>query len=170
MRKSSLRPIGARALKSAIDTLRSHLLGATVLELFAGQGRFSYAALLEGAQSSLMIEMHKDTARRLFALRPKKIPTDRVHQVLCQDVWKFLERPTGDLYDIIFVDPPFEDWNDDLEKKLFQSIIPFCHRGTILLVKYPSQMLLSSEHPEFKLWKINQFGESKLAYFSYGES
>lgn len=167
---SSLRPIGARALKSAIDTLRPHLQGASILDLFAGQGRFSYAALWEGAKSSVMIEKHKDTARRLSALRPKKIPLERTHQVICQDVWTFLEKPPTDLYDIIFVDPPFEDWNLELEKNIFKSVVPFCRVGTILLVKYPSQMLISNDYPGFRLWKLNQFGEATLAYFSYGEA
>lgn len=168
--RPSLRPIGARALKSAMDTLRPYLPGALVLDLFAGQGRFSYAALSEGASSTTMIEKHPATARELSALRPKKLSSSQESRVLCQDVWLFLKKPAGALYDIIFVDPPFTDWTPSMEKELFQLLLGFAKPGTILLVKYPSEMLISSEHPGFSMWKINHFGESQLAYFTYGES
>ena len=152
-----------------MDSLRPYLAGAKVLDLFAGQGRFAYAALLEGAKSATLVEKHRSTASALLGLRPKKIPSERTSLVLCQDVWTFLAKPSSDLYDVIFADPPFKHWNAELEKKLFISLPPFAKQGTILLVKYPSEMLISSEHPGFKLWKINHFGESQLAYFNYGE-
>lgn len=167
---TSLRPIGARALKSVMDTLRPYLPGSKILDLFAGQGRFSYGALLEGAQSAILVEKHAPTAHSLLKLRPKKIPAERTSRVVCEDVWKFLDRDSTDLYDVIFADPPFRDWNEAFEKTLFQKLTAFSKRGTILLVKYPSEMLISSEHTGFKLWKINHFGESQLAYFNYGES
>ncbi|NBT58421.1 hypothetical protein EBT16_06520 [bacterium] len=168
--RPSLRPIGARALKSAIDTLRPHIPGTNILDLFAGQGRFSYAALSEGASSATLIEKDPRTAKELQTLRPNKLKPDQASRVLCLDVWKFLKQPNGDLYDIIFADPPFDDWTASMEKDLFAKLLPFSKPGTILLVKYPSEMLISSEHPGFSLWKINHFGESQLAYFIYGES
>lgn len=166
----SLRPVGARALKSAMDTLRPFLAGAQVLDLFAGQGRFSFSALQEGASAALLIEKNPRTARELEGLRPKKIPQERKSTILRKDVWDFLDKPKGDLYDIVFADPPFQDWSAELEQRLFSLLAKFSKPGTILLVKYPKQMLLSSSHSGFKLWKINHFGESQLAYFTYGES
>jgi 16S rRNA (guanine966-N2)-methyltransferase len=168
--RPSLRPVGARALKSAMDTLRPHLAGAKILDLFAGQGRFSYAALTEGASYACLVEKHPQTAKELNSLRPKKLASSQISEVLCQDAWKFLAHPTGDLYDIIFADPPFDDWTPLIEKDLFKHLLNFSKPGTILLVKYPAEMLISSEHPGFSMWKINHFGESQLAYFTYGES
>lgn len=167
--RPSLRPIGARALKSTMDTLRPHLPGATILDLFAGKGRFSFSALNEGAASATLVEKDTQTARELPTLRPRKLKPNQISHVLCQDVWKFLKQSKGALYDIIFVDPPFGDWTPEMQKDLFSMLIPFSKPGTILLVKYPSEMLISSEHPGFSLWKINHFGESQLAYFIYGD-
>ncbi|MFM8269050.1 MAG: RsmD family RNA methyltransferase, partial [Pseudomonadota bacterium] len=147
-----------------------HLPGSHVLDLFAGQGRFSYSALAEGAACATLVENNTVTARELSTLRPKKIPSSQESRVFCQDAWTFLAENSGDLYDIIFADPPFEDWNSQMETKLFNLVSHFCKPGTILLVKYPSEMLISSEHPGFSMWKINHFGESQLAYFTYGQS
>jgi len=153
-----------------MDSLRPSLAGATVLDLFAGQGRFSFASLEHGAVKAVMVEKNRDTARNLPSLRPKKLSPHLETHILCQDVWQFLKNPDGVLYDIIFADPPFPDWTSELEKNLFAALPAFCHPGTILLVKIPSAVLLSSHHPGFTLWKINHFGESQLAYFTYGKS
>jgi len=167
---SSLRPVGARALKSAMDTLRPYLAGASILDLFAGKGRFAYAALENGAEKALLVEKNRTTAQQLEGLRPKKLSAHHSSRVLCKDVWKFLESPHTVLYDIIFVDPPFSEWNESYEKKLFAALPERCHPGTILLVKIPSTVLISSHHPGFTLWKITYFGESQLAYFTYDKA
>lgn len=167
-KRSQLRPVGARALKSALDTLRPFLTGMKVLDLYAGQGRFGFGALLEGAQCAVLVEHDALTVRELRALRPKKIPTERMSQIICQDVWNFLSQPHPELYDVIFVDPPFEEMTSELVNRLFFSLKNFAHPGTILLVKTPSQMLISTDDTPFKLWKITQFGEAQLAYFTYG--
>lgn len=163
-----LRPIGSRALKSCIDTLRPHLFGARILEIFAGQGRFSFAALSEGAISTLLIEKNKTLAKELKNHVPKKLGSGKTIEILCQDAWTFLSSPPlAPDFDIIFADPPFPQW-DTLDQSQFFSLIGhFCKSGTIFLVKTPSRMLLSSEHPRFALWKLTHFGESQFAYFLY---
>lgn len=163
-----LRPIGSRALKSCIDTLRPHLFGATVLELFAGQARFSFEALLQGASSALLIEKNPQIARELKTKIPKKMPVEKRIEILCQDVWAFLNHPSSDLrFDIILADPPFPQWETLNQTEFFSLVTPFCKPGTIFLVKTPSRMLLSSVHPGFTLWKLTHFGESQFAYFLY---
>jgi 16S rRNA (guanine(966)-N(2))-methyltransferase RsmD len=165
---TELRPIGSRALKSCIDTLRPHLFGSRILELFAGQGRVSFAALSEGAISTLLIEKNKILAKELKNHIPKKLGSDKTIEILCQDAWTFLSSPPrAPGFDIIFADPPFPQW-DKLDQSHFFSLIGhFCKSGTIFLVKTPSRMLLSSEHPRFSLWKLAHFGESQFAYFLY---
>lgn len=163
-----LRPIGSRALKSCIDTLRPHLFGAHILELFAGQGRFSFAALAEGAVSTILIEKNKTLTKELKAHIPKKLGSDKNIEILCQDAWSFLSQPPRKMgFDIIFADPPFPQW-DSLDQSHFFSLIGgFCKTGTIFLVKTPSRMLLSTVHPGFTLWKLTHFGESQFAYYLY---
>ena len=153
-----------------MDTLRPYLAGASILDLFAGHGRLAYAALENGAHRALLIEKNRTTAKELEDLRPKKLLKHQESRVLCQDVWTFLKVPGSDLYDIIFADPPFPEWSESFEKQLFAALPSFCHPGTILLVKIPSKVLISSHHPGFTLWKINHFGESQLAYFTYGKT
>lgn len=156
----SLRPLSARALKSTLDTLRPYLAESTVLDLFAGQGRFGLGALEEGASEVVFVENHFQTAQAL-----KK---EGKGQVSVMDVWKYLEGATQK-FDIVFADPPFELWKNDFEIKLLTHAVKALKPGSILLVKHPKGVVLSGAIQELRFWKTSVFGESGLTYFRYGE-
>lgn len=160
--------MGARALKSAIDSLRSHLDGATVLDLYAGQGRFGFAALEAGAAKVVMVEKSARNASELLRLRPKKIPVERELVVVNQTVESFLAHAKNDLYDIVFADPPFPLWEEKgLEMRFMTDLRSVMKQDSIFLVKYPSRMVIFRPHLGFRPWKESRFGESLLAYFIY---
>lgn len=162
-----VRPIGARALKSAIDTLRPQLYQASVLDLFAGQGRFGVTSSDEGINDVTFVEKNRKTASELKTwVGGKQFPKTVKASVVCQDVFLFLETLT-DKFDVVFADPPFPQWNENFEKKLFSSIVKALKPGAIFLVKYPSRMIPSSQLKELRLVKTSSFGESKLVYFEY---
>lgn len=158
-----LRPIGARALKSAGDTLRPYLSDAKVLDLYAGQGRFGIVALEEEAAHVSFVESHRATVGELrkalarYGERAKIFP---------QDVFSFLSSTT-DSFDLIFADPPFPDWTGDFQARLFGAASQRLQAEGIFLVKHPSRVVLSECSERFKPWKSAVFGESTLAYFRY---
>lgn len=164
---NDVRPIGARALKSAIDTLRPHLFEASVLDLFAGQGRFGMAASQEGISSVLFVEKDRNTATELkSSISAPKFPKGITAKVICQDAAIFLEQTT-EKFDVIFADPPFPLWNESFEKSLFTGVTRVLKPNSIFLVKHPSRMLPCSELSGLTLIKESEFGESRLLYFSY---
>lgn len=160
-----MRPIGARALKSAIDTLRPWLTDATVLDLYAGQGRFGVSALEEGAACVTFVEKNPHLASDLR----KATERDRERrQVFARDVMDFL----GDgetTFDIIFADPPFAAWSATFAASLFRAVARRLAPGGFFLVKHPSRVVASVPAEGYKPWKSTAFGESQLLYFKYGE-
>jgi 16S rRNA (guanine966-N2)-methyltransferase len=162
-----VRPIGARALKSAIDTLRPRLFEASVLDLFAGQGRFGIAASEEGISSVTFVEKDRKTAAELkLAISAPRFPKEPNAKVVCQDAAIFLEQ-TQEKFDIVFADPPFPLWSETFEKSLLSAVTRVLKAGSIFLVKHPSRMLPCSEFSRLTLNKESEFGESRLLYFSY---
>jgi 16S rRNA (guanine966-N2)-methyltransferase len=146
-----------------MDTLRPWLTDASVLDLYAGQGRFGISALEEGAKGCLFIEQHARTARELeSALEASD------SKVLSTDVFRFLES-TAEHFDIVFADPPFSLWNKEYEIKLLTRVVKVLNPGSIFLVKHPKRVVLSSPSEDLKHWKTSVFGESGLTYFRYGE-
>ena len=155
MGNPELRPLSARALKSAIDSLRPYLYEANVLDLFAGQGRFGISALEEGAKKVTFVENHSKTAHALkTALEHPSIPKTGERKVLALDVFKYLNE-TEEKFEIVFADPPFPDWQKDYEIKLLTHIVKALSKGSILLVKHPKAMVLSSANANLSVWKMS---------------
>ncbi|MBY0369392.1 RsmD family RNA methyltransferase [bacterium] len=157
----SLRPIGARALTSAGDTLRPLLPGARVLELFAGQGRFGLMALEEGAAWVSFVEKDLRTAQ---ALR-KSLPPDALARVFIDDAMVWCKPDGEPLFDIVFADPPFPLWEAGFDRALAACVKTKLAPESIFLVKGPTRMLPSGPFPGLSFWKHSKFGESTLSYF-----
>lgn len=161
-----MRPLGARALKSAIDTLRPWLLESSVLDLFSGQGRFGLSALEEVARSVTFVE--KD-ARMVDLLRKNCLRYPERATVIHQDAFQFLGTQNHK-FDIIFADPPFALWNEKFSKTLFQNVAQVVKEGSIFLVKHPRRVVACTSFQGFTFWKSSDFGESQLIYFTYGKT
>jgi 16S rRNA (guanine966-N2)-methyltransferase len=160
----SLRPVGARALKSASDTLRPHLESASVLDLYAGKGRFGAMALKEGASKVILVEKDRTTAQALRKTLDRD--SDRA-RVVTGDVFDYLSDPPA-RFDVIFADPPFEDWDERFFPRLAGAVCRALSEDSIFLVKIPSRVVLSVPPPGFSTWKQTRFGESTLTYYRYG--
>lgn len=161
------RPITARALTSAIDSLRPKLMDASVLELYAGHGRFAERALEEGAAFVLLVEKDRKVGSELKQ-RMAKYPAAEVR---ITSVESYLAAPEDGAFDIIFADPPFPFWAEkNFETDLLTGVARRARIGTVFLVKYPKRVVASQAFSSFVQVKSSVFGESKLVYFVYGES
>ncbi len=154
-----LRPIGARALKSASDTLRPYLSGSICLDLYAGLGRWGQMALREGATEVTFVEKAPPTARNLS----KALSKEPRAKVVNADTDRFLGASAKRPHDIVFADPPFPFWNEAFSQGLCDAVKPWLGADCIFLVKHPSRVVLSAAG--FVLWKQTGFGEATLTYF-----
>jgi len=162
-----LRPVGARALKSTIDTLRPYIYGARILDLYAGLGRFGLEALAEEAAHVEFVERDKKSAKTLQEALPKGAKAE-VH---CADVIEFLKKATGAPFDIIFADPPFPLWEEEnFGHELVTAIKRVTSADAILMIKAPSRIEITVRVPEFLAWKQKEYGESNLLFFRRTES
>lgn len=160
-----MRPVGARALKSAIDSLRPWLAGSTVLDLFSGQGRFGTAALEEEAE--LVVFVEKD-AKQAGEIKKTIARYGTRAEVRNQDAFSFLAAGSAK-FDVIFADPPFASWDEPFTGKLAAAVAQVARNGSIFLVKHPTRVVASRTFPGFTHWKSSEFGESQLLYFIYGQ-
>jgi 16S rRNA (guanine966-N2)-methyltransferase len=163
---ADVRPIGARALKSAIDTLRPYLPGSKVLDLYCGQGRFGAAALEEGAEAVTFVDINRTNTKTLASQLKKygDAPT-----LIAMDALDYLKMAAekGHKFDIVFADPPFPFWNEKYSGRLVELVQAVLQSDSIFLVKHPSRVVASLPIYGFAEWKTTQFGESLLIYFKY---
>ena len=106
-----VRPTPDLVKQAVFNSLGARVVGARVLELFAGSGALSLECLSRGAASALCIEKsHKHAA---FIQQNATALPDANLQVRIQDVFTALVQlaQTGEQFDLILADPPYGEKN-----------------------------------------------------------
>jgi len=106
---AATRPTGDR-VREATFSLIGPVEGAAVLDLFAGSGALGLEALSRGAASCVFVERDRDAARVIQANVEKLRLTGAT--ITNRDVAAALreERARRGRYDLVLVDPPYEEW------------------------------------------------------------
>lgn len=91
--------------ETLFNWLGQDLTGRTCLDLFAGSGALGFEAASRGAKRVVMVERDPATFRALQASRAA-LAAEAV-ELKRADALEFLRAEAG-LYDVVFLDPPFE--------------------------------------------------------------
>ena len=117
------RPTSDRAREALFSTLESEfgsMNDLSLLDLYCGSGAVGAEALSRGAAIVLGVdndEKATSVARQNFQLL-EKISGIGTYSVITMSVGKFLDKPADILFDVVFLDPPYELPNNEIEKNL----------------------------------------------------
>jgi 16S rRNA (guanine966-N2)-methyltransferase len=175
-------------VKAAIfSSLGDAVIGARVLDLFAGSGGLGIEALSRGASSAVFVENDRQSAEAIDANLAKTKLNGRVRH---QDVFDFLryaavveaavpaagplaqaspQQQIIEKFTIIFADPPYEKTEAGesfTEKLLTNEALPQLLETDRIFVleKRPDEVL-----PEMKLWHIvrrKKYGATEVLFLS----
>jgi 16S rRNA (guanine966-N2)-methyltransferase len=103
--KTDLRPTMDLVRGAIYSSLGEFIVGAEVLDLFAGSGALGIEALSRGAAHATFVE----NDRRAVAAIEKNLAHARLHGTIhAVDVFSYLDRLAGRAtFDVIFADPPY---------------------------------------------------------------
>lgn len=166
--KSAVRPTMDRVKGAIFSSLGENVIGAGVLDLFAGTGALGIEALSRGAESALFV----DEDRQAIAVIDKNLSkTGFKGRVRQQDVFSFLKQScaTAERFRIVFADPPYETMKSGehfTEKLLRDENLPHLLEldGVFVLEKKPGEML-----PEMRLWRLlrqKKYGATEVLFLS----
>jgi 16S rRNA (guanine966-N2)-methyltransferase len=150
--KHGVRPTMDRVKAAIFSSLAAEIVGARVLDLFAGSGGLGIEALSRGAASVLFVDEDRQST---VAIEKNLAKTKLQGGVRQQDVFEFLKRRApGEQFEIIFADPPYEKnkggerFSEKLlaNEALSQLLQP---DGIFVLEKRPAEQLF-----EIKLWNV----------------
>jgi len=150
--KSGVRPTMDRVKAAIFSSLGEAVIGARVLDLFAGTGALGIEALSRGAASAIFVEDERQSAEAIEKNLAKTNLKGRVRQ---QDVFNFLrQRSNPEKFEIIFADPPYEKFQHGksyTEKLLNNEDLPqlLVSDGVFVLEKWPGEDL-----PESQFWRV----------------
>ena len=103
--KTDVRPTMDRVKAAIFSSLGARVIGARVLDLFAGTGSLGIEALSRGAESVMFVENDLHAVR---AIERNLAQTGLSGRIRRQDVFDFLNHAsTAEPHDLIFADPPY---------------------------------------------------------------
>jgi 16S rRNA (guanine966-N2)-methyltransferase len=165
--KCGVRPTMDRVKAAMFSSLGEAIIGARVLDLFAGSGALGIEALSRGAASATFIENDRQSAE---TIRKNLAKTNLTGRVRLQDVFDFLHRrSTADRFEIIFADPPYEQADNGkshTETLLHNETLPqlLQPNGIFVLEKRPSETV-----SDLKLWRVlrqKTYGATEVLFLS----
>lgn len=119
--KAETRPTTDRVRQAVFSMLGEEVVGARVLDLFAGSGALGLEALSRGAASALFVDEHPAVCRVIHEnLAKSKLKGAEVRQGDALRVLPSLAR-TGAQFDLVFADPPYAHGNVDFTDRLLAS-------------------------------------------------
>jgi 16S rRNA (guanine966-N2)-methyltransferase len=165
--KRGVRPTMDRVKAAIFSSLGDTVIGARVLDLFAGSGALGIEALSRGAASVLFVEGDRQSIAAIKENLAKVNLTGRIRQ---ENVFDFLRRSAGmENFQIIFADPPYEQTKSGeryTEKLLSNEVLPqlLDSDGVFVLEKRPSELI-----PAINLWDVvraRKYGATEVLFLS----
>lgn len=159
------RPTMDRVKESLFAMIQNYLDEAVVLDLFSGSGNLGIEALSEGADVAYLVDKNKKAYEVILQNISKLGIVDA--KAFCLDYAKALREffDRGLLFDIIFIDPPYQT---DLVNKSIFSIVSYglLKEDGILVVE--SNELDKISYPScFEIVKSKKYGDKWVVILRY---
>lgn len=112
---SGLRPTSDKLRETLFNILAPRIVGARVLDGYAGTGAIGIEALSRGADAVTFVE-RESRALELVADNLERCGLREGYAIIRADMGRALARlrDAGDAFDIVLLDPPYADGPDDV--------------------------------------------------------
>ena len=131
---SRTHPMGERIRNALFNKIASELPDAEVLDVFAGTGAVGIEALSRGAKSAVFIERDR-IAQKVITNNIESLNIEDRAKLVRTSVANWLDTAEPQLFDVIFVDPPYHDTQFSTVTKLFGLLKP----GALMVLSHPGR-------------------------------
>ncbi|MBP6601559.1 MAG: 16S rRNA (guanine(966)-N(2))-methyltransferase RsmD [Verrucomicrobiales bacterium] len=165
--RSLTRPTTDRVREAIFSALGDLVIGARVLDLFAGSGSLGIEALSRGATRADFVESHGAACTVLSEnLEKSRLSGGHVHR---RDVPAFLSTLAPSGYDILFADPPYA--RDEEMLNLLTTVInhPALPRALSTNGILVLETLDRGPLPSTELWDLareKSYGSTRVSYLT----
>jgi 16S rRNA (guanine(966)-N(2))-methyltransferase RsmD len=162
----AVRPTADRVKESLFSILPRDLSGARVLDLFAGSGSLSAEALSRGAAEAVLIDSARGAAQAIKTNLAALEFGERA-RVWIAPVAQALRRlsRTGERFDLIFVDPPYEkNWVDKTLRAIAAGDLLWSEG--IVVVEHSARERVATQYGPLVLRDQRRYGSTVLSFFS----
>lgn len=163
-----IRPLRDRVRTALFDTLGEVVVGAEVLDLFAGTGAVGFEALSRGASHATFVDF-SSRAVRIIRENAEKLGYSHKVEILRADVTEAVHRLArlGRKYDLVFIGAPYEKGVAAQALQALSAALPL-RPGAIVVAETFHKDELSDAYPPLSLYDSRTYGETRLTYFRFG--
>lgn len=156
---AATRPTGDR-VREAVFSIVGPVDDAAVLDLFAGSGALGLEALSRGAASCVFVERDRQAARVIQANLEKLRLTGA--EVVTRDAAAFLREGRARRFDLVLVDPPYEEW-ERCEESLAELLPAVLADDALVVVETDGRV-----EPELPLDRVTtrRYGSARITVFT----
>lgn len=163
--KSGVRPTSERVREAIFNRLTALGLdwdSRRVLDAFAGSGAFALEALSRGAEFASVVEKDPDV---LLTITHNSDKTKLALDVILGDVRKILRTRLSGPYNLIFLDPPYEFSNSDIE-----ALLQELHQHNLLekngmcIVERSSRMDTFETPDGYEVDEVRDYGDTRVIW------
>lgn len=152
-----IHPMGERIRNAIFNKISGRVVGARVLDVFAGSGAVGIEALSRGAESCVFVEKNRQVAAILTQnLETLNIDNGRLIQAT---VLQFIDT-NQQQFDLIFADPPYHDPQNSSVVALADILAP---GGQLILSNPKSAPSLAI--PGLELTDERTYAEAKISFY-----
>ena len=157
------RPTGDRMKEDLFNILGSEVCGSRFLDLFCGSGAIGIEAISRGAAHAVFVDSSKDAVDSVKA-NLIKTRLDGYAEVLRLTYKQSLERLQRNSFNIIFLDPPYEN-----SKYNFKDLsVLLSNGGTVILECLKD--IITPDFGDLILYRQKVYTKMQFMFFSREES
>lgn len=163
----AVRPTGARVREALFSIIGDVVFGAMVLDLFSGAGTIGIEALSRGAECCTFVDK-SEKALELLKRNIKELGLKERTSIIPLDASKAIKmaRKNCDKFDIVFMDPPYSQFNLTQELILSISKEEIVNPAGILIWEHEAKRSPDELYGTLKREVTKRYGDTSLTFFS----
>jgi 16S rRNA (guanine966-N2)-methyltransferase len=156
------RPTSDKVKGAIFNVLGDRIYDAQVLDLFSGTGNLALEALSRGAREAVLVEKAHN-AHKVVRENIDRLQLDHRTKVLLMDAFNYLESYSEEVFDLIFLDPPYH--KDLVSKSLvILGSRSYLTPNGVIVAETAKDEQLNVEMLPFEIRKISLYGDTKVWY------
>ncbi|MCX7832387.1 MAG: 16S rRNA (guanine(966)-N(2))-methyltransferase RsmD [Actinobacteria bacterium] len=161
----TLRPSSNKVREALVDILRSKgiLLGADVLDIYAGTGAVGFELLSNGAKEVVFVEKSRVGQQTIIENAQKLKKSERI-LVIKDEALKALEnlKKEGKKFNIIYADPPYNISDDELQA-IEEHIVDLLSKEGLFVLEHSSKRTFN---PKYLITLTQKkYGDTMLTFY-----
>ncbi|HEX2056442.1 MAG TPA: 16S rRNA (guanine(966)-N(2))-methyltransferase RsmD [Nitrospiraceae bacterium] len=164
---SALRPTSDRVKEAMFSIVGDRIIGARVVDLYAGTGSLGIEALSRGAAHVTFVEENRSAGRILKANleRCRFLSSERTQVWTCRVETFFREDQRSlEPYDLVLADPPYADTFKLIDTVRTAPVGRFASDG-YLMIEHGKKATLPPDVGPYRLVRRYDYGDTSLSLF-----